>query len=98
MLIKLKRKNFVGWSYAVKKSRRTWSILNKSESSPTEDLEEAGEHYRDRFTRNAERTGSLSKVVPPSPQGTPCFFSTLVRLSSHFPFVINCHLKKEIRL
>lgn len=36
----------------MKKSRRTWSILNKSESL-AQDLEEAGEHYRDRFTRNA---------------------------------------------
>jgi len=36
--------------------------------SLTEDVEEAGEHYRDRFKRNAERTSSLSKVVPPSPQ------------------------------
>lgn len=40
--------------------------MKNSESSHIEDLEEAGEYYRDRFKRNAEGTSSLSKAVLPS--------------------------------
>lgn len=38
------------------------------EGSHTEDVEESGAHHGDRFKRNTERTSSLSKVVPPSPE------------------------------
>lgn len=56
--------------------------MKNFEGSHTEDVEESGAHHRDRFKRNTEGTGSLSKVVPPSPECSLGFCSCLGGWSS----------------
>lgn len=74
--------------------------MKKFEGSHTEDVEESGAQHKDRFKRNTrdkfikQSGASLTRMKSWFLQ----LSGWLVRLRAHFPFVINSHLKKGMRL
>lgn len=86
-----REKTFVRWRQTREKLKGVFNGEESEDSGKRMWGTQASITEMDSRERREDRF--ITQTVPPSPEQSLDFFSTLGRVRAPFPFVINCHLK-----